>query len=102
MDFSKPEEATESVLEERSDVVVKSRRISAAAKTLAVERRLSPREAQILEALGNGSGRKDIAIALGVSPSTVAVLAKRLRSKTGQKSNYELVYLLLERASSFK
>lgn len=58
--------------------------------------RLSNREFQVLRALGQGKGSRDIALELGISIKTVQTLRQRTLAKMGMKTNAELIRYFVE------
>ncbi len=62
---------------------------------LALER-LSPREREVLDALGDGSTNKEIALRLGISPGTVKTHVERLIGKLGVRDRTQAAILAVE------
>lgn len=58
--------------------------------------KLSKRELQIFELLGQGNNRKEIADLLNISLKTVESHVDNMRSKLGVSSGFELVYLAIK------
>ena len=78
----------------------RERRASVIARSAADERlaRLTPRERQVLELLGNGHQNIDIAARLGISPRTVEVHKARVMEKLDSRSLADLIRIVLGRA----
>lgn len=55
-----------------------------------LERKLSPREKDVLKGIVKGNTYAEIASSLGVAYDTVKTITNRLRAKTGQKSKTSL------------
>jgi DNA-binding NarL/FixJ family response regulator len=67
------------------------------------DRRLTPRERSLVEAVGRGESEKGVAFGLGVTPSTASSLLRSALLKLGLRSKVDLVKLvgaLLRRAVS--
>jgi DNA-binding NarL/FixJ family response regulator len=58
------------------------------------DRRLTPRERSLAEAVGRGDSEKGVAFGIGVTPSTASALLKSALLKLGLRSKVDLVKLV--------
>lgn len=58
------------------------------------DRRLTPRECSLVEAVGRGDAEKGVAFGIGVTPSTASALLKSALFKLGLRSKVDLVKLV--------